>query len=230
MYNLSPQKLTEDSWQPYLPEQNLSQDLHIFSIPAAARPGEQLSDFDIIVSSVELQQINKIRVPWLKENFKRSRYFLRHVLSDFLDIHPSALNFHTGKGEKPRVNGLEYNLTRSGDFIIIAVSQQSMGIDIEYIKPGFDFTEICEQHFHEEEQNWIDNNRARFFTVWTRKEAVLKATGEGLTDDMATFSTIAPDVYRSGNRLHLNSYLTNDNYVLSIATNNLVKKTSFWRL
>lgn len=230
MYNLAPQKLTDDSWQPYLPEQNLSQDLHIFSIPAAARPGEQLSDFDIIVSPVELQQINKIRVPSLKENFKRSRYFLRHILSVFLNTHPSALNFHTGKGQKPYLDGLEYNITRSGDFIIIAVSQQSIGIDIEYIKPSFDFTDICEQHFHEEEQNWVNKESLRFFTVWTRKEAVLKATGEGLTDDMATFSTIFPRVYRSGTELHLDTYLTNNNYVLSIATNNVVKKTSFWLL
>jgi len=230
MYDLSLQKLTGHSWRPYLPIQKLSQDLHIFCIPAIARPGEELLDADMILSACELHHLSKLRLPSLKENFKRSRYFLRNILSVFLNSSPSALNFKKDKGHKPSVDGLEYNLTRSADFIIIAVSEQPVGIDLEFIKPDFDFSDICDQHFHEEEQRWIDTDRLRFFTVWTRKEAVLKVTGEGLIDDMATFSTIAPRVYRTPNGFNLESYLMNDNYILSLATNNSDKKTYFWQL
>ena len=82
---------------------------------------------------------------------------------------------------KPYMPGAEvqYNLSDSGDRILIAVSRQAVGIDVEYVKPKFYYDTILPLNFTQEEIDFISGGDSsnRFFMLWTRKEAILKATG-----------------------------------------------------
>jgi len=115
---------------------------------------------------------------------------LRRLLATCLDLEPEALRFVQGAAGKPGLDGdsatrLEFNLSHSGDRGLIAICRGGpVGVDLEQIRPGFDYAGIADRYFSSEE-----NARLRraglctvreFFRLWTRKEAQWKACGLGL--------------------------------------------------
>ena len=87
------------------------------------------------------------------------------------------------KNGKPVVDGICFNLSHSGDLVICAVSEKSVGCDIEKIKDAP--KRVVERSFLDEEKKYLQNfsgdayNR-EFFRIWTKKESYLKMTGQGI--------------------------------------------------
>lgn len=83
---------------------------------------------------------------------------------------------------KPYVKGgKHFNISHSGDYVIIALSEKPVGVDIEMHKEH-DYMRLSQLTFHENEQRLIEksNNRADdFFMLWTLKEAYMKLVGRG---------------------------------------------------
>ena len=89
----------------------------------------------------------------------RRRYLTAHIalhriLSRYLQIAPARLNFDLGGNGKPKFppalasSGFEFNLSHSNDMALLAVNRiGEVGVDIEYVKPGFKFEEIAERFF-----------------------------------------------------------------------------------
>ena len=160
---------------------------------------------------------------------------LRLVLASELGIKHSALKIIADKNNKPWLDGndLFFNISHTRDAFVFAVSSSSrVGIDIEKIKPAFDFRAIIRNFFSDEEARFImaDPGRSRelFFLLWTRKEALLKALGTGiinrLTDvnvsgdlnllNRKSFENIATDDFFSDYFIYSGTIL---DYYLSIA-------------
>jgi len=119
-----------------------------------------------------------------------SRHALRRVLAGVLGRPRESLVFETGEFGKPGlVNGrpLHFNLSRSGPVAVIGVSSQlAVGVDIEVLRPVIDANTLARAHFTDEEfREWSrsdDPARDRtFLTIWTCKEACVKALGVGLS-------------------------------------------------
>jgi 4'-phosphopantetheinyl transferase len=121
---------------------------------------------------------------------------------------------------KPAVSGIEFNLSHSGDFIVIALSHSGIGIDIEYLKRSFDFRDVLTNCFNEEEMSFVlqGDIALNFYSLWTRKEAVLKATGEGLTDMLQLLNCLPDVVSRKEKSFKLITFRIQKDYVLSLAT------------
>lgn len=89
-------------------------------------------------------------------------------------------------GGKPFVeNGYKFNITHSGNYVIVAFSQQEVGVDLEEIA-SVDANALAD-YFHSDEQQFIQhstNKKLAFFQVWTRKEAYLKAIGIGVMNGL----------------------------------------------
>lgn len=83
------------------------------------------------------------------------RALLRVLLSNYLDQTPENLKLYYNAHGKPFVkNGIEFNVSHSDDYIIFAISQYSVGIDIELMKPILDADSIIKRQFSSIE---IDN-------------------------------------------------------------------------
>ena len=88
---------------------------------------------------------------------------------------------------------MEFNLSHSGDFALIAVTQgRKIGVDVERIRQGISSHVIAQQYFSKAEvaelQSLpIDQRESAFFTCWTRKEAYIKAQGLGLALPLESF-------------------------------------------
>ncbi|MDO5643659.1 MAG: 4'-phosphopantetheinyl transferase superfamily protein [Paracoccus sp. (in: a-proteobacteria)] len=121
------------------------------------------------------------------------RAHLRRVLGRYLGQPPQALRFRYGAHGKPALDGLSFNLSHGGDLaaLVVTRAELALGIDIEprrKVEPG-----LARTHFAPDELAALHalpdaTREAGFFTLWTRKEAYLKACGLGLSAGLSGFS------------------------------------------
>jgi phosphopantetheinyl transferase len=119
---------------------------------------------------------------------------LRIELSKIINIKAKAIAISETEYGKPFLSGIDlpFNLSRAKELFafVIGRSNQYVGIDIEQIKPEIDFIGISNNYFNQSEQQVIvsrnnqEDQKRTFFEIWTRKEALLKAVGIGITCDL----------------------------------------------
>lgn len=140
-----------------------------------------------------------------RRRFIVGRATLRVILADYLHSEPAALRLAAGAHGKPFLTGdpeharVHFNLTHSGAQALCAVAEGTpVGIDLEVMRDLDDMASIMRTVFTPTEREAVESRpvadrRRGFFTGWTRKEAVVKARGDGLAYDVRHFSvTLAP--------------------------------------
>lgn len=104
---------------------------------------------------------------------------------------------------KPRIAGCEnfhFNLSHSGKHVVIAWGNTPVGVDVQQMRSNVNLEKMAKHWFTSEEQEYIqeipEQERARFYRVWTGKESYLKYLGTGLKKNLASFSifSLEPEV------------------------------------
>jgi 4'-phosphopantetheinyl transferase len=137
----------------------------------------------------------------------RKRFIIRHgmlriLLSRYLGMEASRLRLHHGEHGKPALTetdeaALYFNLSHSDAIALFAFSRDyELGVDIERIREISEMKQIVARYFSAGEKlkfNSTPRHRKKeaFFNCWTRKEAFIKATGEGLSRPLDGFDTMA---------------------------------------
>jgi 4'-phosphopantetheinyl transferase len=169
-------------------------DLHIWQFRTdAAQDHERLR---AKLSPAELARSERFVRDADGRQFVISHGALRSILGDYLGVPAAAVAFGctgTGKPFLVSMPGLHFNLTHSADFAAVAVARTPVGIDIEQIRPLDDAREIASHYFSAAECDALEKlpegERLRaFYRCWTRKEAYVKARGEGLSLPLDGFS------------------------------------------
>jgi 4'-phosphopantetheinyl transferase len=117
----------------------------------------------------------------------RDRYVVAHagvreLLAQYVD---APLVFSRGERGKPRVAGIEHNLSHCDDLALLAVAwDRGLGVDIERRDADIDHRAVGRL------VRAPDEDELDFMRVWCRKEAALKATGVGLIDDLTSVSVV----------------------------------------
>ena len=124
-----------------------------------------------------------------------SRLLMRQQLASALHCKPSDLQFKTGQHGKPQLmdHAIQFNLSHSGDWVVLAIDGDPVGVDIEQVRRDAAFQSIAARFFAKDEQLYIesaDDIANAFYVVWTRKEAWLKAQGLGLSSGLQRFSVV----------------------------------------
>jgi len=130
---------------------------------------------------------------------------LRMILSRCLDAEPAQVQFAFGSRGKPYLAGpfkdgeVQFNMSHSQDLALIALTRnRETGVDLEQIRPVPDIEQIVERYFSPRERGVFfslppDQKLEAFFNGWTRKEAFVKALGEGLARPLDEFDvTLRP--------------------------------------
>ncbi|QDK79704.1 4'-phosphopantetheinyl transferase superfamily protein [Spirosoma sp. KCTC 42546] len=121
--------------------------------------------------------------------YSYTRLILRMLVGRYLKQEPASIHFTTGINKKPEIKGntsLHINVSHSGNWILVAIGKASVGVDIEKINLGMTFQDMLSASFSQEEQQYVNASvdpRFAFYELWTRKEALVKATAKGLDDD-----------------------------------------------
>lgn len=155
-----------------------------------------ISRFYQYLSKMEISRSKR----FLKKTDERT-YVIAHALvnrkiSELLakDFNNIRINYFDNK--KPFVEGslIDFNLSHSSDYFAFAIANDKntfVGVDIEVVRENLDITQITNNYFHKNEIDYILNNNSndftmhrKFYEIWTRKEALLKMLGTGLTENL----------------------------------------------
>ena len=151
---------------------------------------QRISDFRNILSVDELKRAEKFRFDRHRERFIVQRGMLREILSGYLDMPPKEIRFARGSGGKPALAGekpmIRFNLSHSGGYSLYAVAHtREVGVDVEVVRPKPKTAALVERFFSSNEKAAFrklepHEKEAAFYAGWTRKEAYVKALGQGL--------------------------------------------------
>lgn len=143
------------------------------------------------LSGDEIKRAARIKSEPDKETYVISHAIMRLILAGYTNSDPAEISFVYNSYNKPRLPGnpVFFNLTHSKDAFAIAVSRQNyVGIDLEEIDYSLEIRSVVRSYFSGNEQKHIFQSEHgtfdRFFLLWTRKEALLKALGAGIVDDL----------------------------------------------
>ena len=112
----------------------------------------------------------------------------------------TAADITTGAHGKPQLAaaaGLDFNLSHSGDLLVLVLSTQGpVGVDVESLERQLNVERLAKRFCHSAEQAWLDgvqpaHRHRMFLEFWVRKEAVLKARGDGVHGHPARVDAIS---------------------------------------
>lgn len=155
-----------------------------------------------LLSGAERAKAERFRRAGDRARYIASHALLRLVLSAYAGAPPRALQFERDARDKPRLapgaaRAVNFSLAHSGDRALVAVTRdRPVGVDIEEIRADLEVAELAKSvlspsEFRELERSSIGRRRLFLFQSWVRKEAVLKASGRGLTVEPACVAVIA---------------------------------------
>jgi 4'-phosphopantetheinyl transferase len=163
---------------------------------------EKVENFQGILSSNEFDRAGRYYFENDRHRYITRRGVLRTILGRYLQIEPRHLNFKYNKYGKPCVDPslgrVQFNLSHSEGVALYAFTlEQAIGIDMERIQK-LEFEKVARLYFSTSEQVSLhsippEHRDWAFFACWTRKEAFIKAHGEGLSLPLDSFDvTLSP--------------------------------------
>lgn len=179
----------------------LASEIHVRTVRVDCEPA-WIAAFKTLLSNDELARATRLRFGHLQTGFITAHGALRILLGRYLGIAPATLAFRSGENGKPSLvdhTRLRFNISHSRRLVVFAfASDCEVGIDAEEIRPVSDLSSIATNSFSPSEASDLlslpkEQRQAAFFVCWTRKEAFLKAIGEGLNVPLDSFQvTLQP--------------------------------------
>ena len=169
--------------------------VYLWCIPTVAGAGV-LSWLEGLLSPDEKERAARFRFEHLRHSFVIARGVLRVLLGGYLGISPASVQFVynlKGKPTLPAPAFLEFNASHAGGLAVFAFTTAcEVGVDVEQIRPLTDMQDIANRFFCPgEAAELLSLNESQrehaFFLCWTRKEAYIKAIGEGLSAPLDSF-------------------------------------------
>ncbi len=156
-----------------------------------AHPSDAIDALRQTLSADERARMARLREPAARERFAITRGLLRATLAYHLQMSPAEVRFDYLPQGKPVLAhpdpDVQFNLSHSREMILCAVTRtRQVGIDGEFFRQIREIEKFAGRFFSENEQAWLASapsaEKSRvFFEIWTRKEAYLKACGDGVT-------------------------------------------------
>jgi 4'-phosphopantetheinyl transferase len=157
---------------------------------------EAVSMLDALLDDSERERAGRFRFPDDRARFTIGRAMARKALGHFLQREPASISFtrtERGRPVLPR-HELAFNISHARDFIAVGVAKDArVGIDIECVDRKIDLMGLVERILSERDFRAFatlpeEEKLAAFFRVWTRKEAYLKARGEGISEGLQSIT------------------------------------------
>ena len=236
-------------WQKTPDSLNLSKDHVDIWLCDLKQLSSDINNFYSILSEDERERTDKLKVEDKKQQYIITRGALRQRLGLLTKIDPQDFIFdylEHGKpvlANNPQFADMTFNVSHSHDLALIAITQeQNIGIDIEKINRELKHDELVSRFFSKVEQTEFQTipeaNRAKAFCAcWSRKEAFIKAIGDGVSYGLDTFDvTVDPENQTPEINLHKPSEDTwsalnlpiNDEYMACLVSDGGSLSVRYW--
>jgi 4'-phosphopantetheinyl transferase len=170
------------------------------------------------------------------------------LISKYLEINPAEISFQYSKFGKPGIadhDAFRFNISHSQNTALFAFTENfELGVDIEFVNPAIEAKDIAVNFFSANEITNLlalpeEQQAAGFFNCWTRKEAFIKAVGEGLSFPLDKFEvSLEPGKPARLLATHwepndvskwsMYSMTPGDNFVGSLVMEGFVEQVKFW--
>ena len=174
-------------------------EIHVWRVRIDPVPLE-LTSLTATLSADEVARANRFHFERDRQRYTTGRAALRRLLGHYAGVSPGALTFRYGGREKPEIDqpsearDIMFNVSHRGDYALYAFTRgRDVGVDIEHLRDVPEALAIARNHFTPAESALLAAAAARgevrecFFRFWTRKEAVIKAVGTGLSMPLDEF-------------------------------------------
>ena len=181
-----------DNWRPQRKADQLHQsEVHLWSVSFDTL-SEKLGYFRWTLSADEKERVDRFLKIEDRELYTITRGALRSLLGAYLAIEPSEVEFAYDALGKPSLVGmgaqaaLNFSVSHSGAQALLGFARgRRIGVDLERVSADADVLELAERYFSSNEFETLRSLTAEmqheaFYCGWTRKEAYLKARGEGI--------------------------------------------------
>jgi 4'-phosphopantetheinyl transferase len=173
-------------------------EVHVWSVRLDPSPAE-VGRLGRFLSADERERASRFRFEKHRRQYTVGRGVLRELLAAYADTRPEAVRFTYGPRGKPFLEpscnpkDLQFNLSNSDELALVGfVLGVEIGVDVEFLREMSDCEQIAERFFSASERQALreipfPGKQEAFFNCWTRKEAYLKAVGEGLAAPLDSF-------------------------------------------
>lgn len=206
--------------------QSLNQKIHVWYIDKKKHLSSQENQ-RLILSEEEQERCQQFYFEEDRLSFIIYHACKRLILAQYLSCDPDELIFSRKKNGKPILipNSFSFNLSHTQDFAILGITKnKEIGVDIENISREADYLNIAKRFFHSMEyENLIklanaERRKKYFYNLWTAKEAILKATGEGISEKLSqVYISQYPDSHSLGKKISLIPLNVPENYIANLA-------------
>lgn len=150
---------------------------------------EPIEDAEKWINRLLLARREKTKAFRKKEDRLRSLY-AGLLLQKYCGITDESRILYNSYGKPFTQEGPEFSLSHGGDYVVLGTNEGPIGVDVEPIGE-FDTT-VAQESLQEDELNWVmDKEQAmRLYTMWTRKESIMKAVGKGFSLPPRCFSVL----------------------------------------
>ena len=147
------------------------------------------------LSAEEIERAARFRFEKDRHVFSLTRALLRTLLAERLSCSSKSIEFELSEYGKPSVagSGLYFNVSHSGKAALFGFTEAGpIGVDVEWNKRTVEIEEVASRFFSAGEYRELceysqEERQEVFFRIWTRKEAFIKAVGEGLSYPLDEF-------------------------------------------
>ena len=223
----------------------LLEEIHLWYIPLDFSDAKEELD---ILSVAEQQSASKFYFSKDRKNYRSRHIALRKILSKYCKVNAKEINFAITNYQKPylqdNIHGLQFNMSSSNNLAILAITKKhAIGVDIEHIKLIDYFEDIVERFFTSTEKTKFfhlpENQKLEaFYSIWTKKEAFVKAVGNGLSYPLDLFEVSftkneRPQIIQVNNSVTKAKKWTvkaglftvlNEHYITAVVTKSIPKK------
>lgn len=166
--------------------------VHVWCLPLDLAP-PAVNELLRVLSPDEIARADRFHFERHRRRFITCRGQVRKLLAGYLETGADQIAFRYGPRGKPALEApwsdskLEFNVSNSHEAALLAVAPDcELGVDLEHVRVPHDFDGLAAQFFARVEVDSLreipeDERLKAFFNCWTRKEAILKATGTGLS-------------------------------------------------
>jgi 4'-phosphopantetheinyl transferase len=188
-----------DSWEPSLDRLALADgEVHVWRASLDCSESV-LHRFEAALAADEKARAQRFVFQPDRNSYIAARGVLRELLGRYLSRGPSEIEFDYGAQGKPALrsgwsqSGVQFNVSHSHGLALFAFAvARQVGVDVELVRPDFAGEKIAERFFSSQEVRALRSLPAAvqddgFFLCWTRKEAYIKARGEGLQIPLKSF-------------------------------------------
>ncbi len=190
--------MSETDWQtppdPFVLPANC---IHVWRAELTCSP-DALKSYAQTLSPDEQERAARFHFESDRNFYIAARGILRKLFAGYIETEPQTLQFETNAYGKPALSApfdasLQFNLSHSGGIGLFAFARnQRVGVDVEFCRPNIDFMTLANSVFSPLERQFLrlmpTSYRApAFFACWTRKEAYIKAQGQGMALALDSF-------------------------------------------